>query len=68
LEAAVPLGVEMHWECETQKFVGRVRYCIYRDIGYFVGVEFNGATKWSEQVYKPRHLLDLKQLVANAEE
>jgi hypothetical protein len=68
LETAVPLGVEIRWECERQRFVGRVRYCSYRDIGYFVGVEFDGATKWSKQAYEPQHLLDLERLVASAKE
>jgi hypothetical protein len=59
----VPLGVEIRWECAGHEFVGLVRYCSYRDIGYFVGVEFSKSTKWSEQAYKPQHLLNLEQLM-----
>ena len=62
LEMAVPVGVEMRWQCPNREFVGRVRYCTYREIGYFAGVEFEAGVKWSKQAYKPRHLLDLKRL------
>jgi hypothetical protein len=67
LETAVPCGVEIRWECPKQKFVGRVRYCTYREIGYFVGVEFEGGTRWSRQAYQPRHFLDLEHLIARSE-
>jgi hypothetical protein len=63
LEMAVPVGAEMHWECPNHQFTGRVRYCTYREIGYFVGVEFGAGAGWSKQAYKPRHLLDLKRLL-----
>ena len=66
LETAVPCGVEICWECPSQKFVGRVRYCTYREIGFFVGVEFEGGTRWSKQVYEPRHFLDLERLIARS--
>lgn len=63
LETALPLGAEIRWESPKQEFAGRVRYCVYREIGYFIGVEFESATKWSKRAYKPRHLLDLKRLM-----
>jgi len=65
-ETSVPLGVEVHWASPKQKFTGYVRYCVYREIGYFVGVEFNSGSKWSKRAYKPQHLLDLERLMANA--
>jgi hypothetical protein len=63
LEMAVPVGTVMRWECPHHQFVGRVRYCTYREIGYFTGVEFEPGAKWSKSAYKPRHLLDLKRLL-----
>jgi hypothetical protein len=63
LEISVPLEAEIHWESPRQAFVGRVRYCLYREIGYFVGVEFDPESRWSEEVYKPQHLLDLQRLM-----
>jgi hypothetical protein len=66
LDAPVPVGVEIGWDSPKQFFGGLVRYCVYREIGYFVGVEFEKSTRWSERAYKPQHLLDLRQLAAKA--
>jgi hypothetical protein len=63
METAVPLEAEIHWESPQQAFAGRVRYCVYREIGYFVGVEFEPESRWSKETYKPQHLLDLQRLM-----
>lgn len=65
-ENAVPLGVNLTWGGRHQEFVGVVRYCVYREIGYFVGVEFEAQSKWSKKAYKPQHLLDLKRLLSGS--
>jgi hypothetical protein len=66
LETAVPLGVAIRWGSPKQEFSGTVRYCVYREIGYFVGVEFDDQSKWSKKAYKPQHLLDLERLMTAA--
>lgn len=66
MENAVPPGTEIRWTCPKQDFSGHVRYCVYREIGYFVGVEFEEDSRWSKSTYKPQHLLDLRQLVSKA--
>lgn len=66
METAVPLGVEIRWECPKQEFTGYVQYCVYREIGYFVGVEFDSKSRWSKKAYRPQHLLDLQQLMERA--
>ena len=63
-ECAIPLGAKLTWAGSTHEFVGDVRYCVYREIGYFVGVQFDAQSKWSSKVYKPQHLLDLQKLAA----
>ena len=65
LEAPLPLGVEIGWDSPKQFFAGFVRYCVYREIGYFVGVEFCKESRWSKRTYAPQHLLDLERMVAN---
>ena len=45
VEEPIPLGVEIHWDQSPQEFQGYVRYCVYREIGYFVGVEFDASFK-----------------------
>ena len=67
LEMPVPLGAEVCWDSSRYKFTGRVRYCVYREIGYFVGVEMRAGCRWSPRVFHPQHLLDLRRLVAQAE-
>ena len=66
LESAVPLGVEIHWESPKQVFTGQVLYCVYQEIGYFVGVQFDPDSKWTKKAYRPQHLLDLKRLMERA--
>lgn len=46
--------------------VGMVRYCAYRDMGFFIGVELTEGSRWSTQHYKPEHLLDPRQLLQNS--
>jgi hypothetical protein len=62
-EAEIPLGSEVRWEWPSQSFTGRVRYCTYQEIGYFVGIQFDSAIRWSEEGYTPRHMLNLGKLV-----
>ena len=45
------------------EFRGKVRYCLYREIGYFLGVEFLPGYEWSPEAYQPEYLLDLRKLV-----
>lgn len=35
-----------------------VRYCKWREIGYFVGVTFAPGDRWSYERFRPRHLTD----------
>ena len=65
LESPLPLGVEIGWDSPRQSFTGRVRYCVYREIGYFAGVEFSESSRWSKKNYHPQHLLDLERLATN---
>jgi PilZ domain len=62
-EIEVPVGADIHWRSPRQEFTGRVVYCTWREIGYFVGVEFAPGTKWSEEAYQPEHLLDINKLL-----
>jgi hypothetical protein len=48
------------------ELLGAVRYCVYRDVGYFLGIELKESSRWSSQHYKPQHLLDPRELVEQA--
>ena len=64
LEAPIPAGTEVqvsqgeHWG-----IVCRVVYCEYREIGYFIGLEFPEGEFWSKNAFSPRHLLNLTDLI-----
>ena len=62
MEAPIPVGSVIEWESPFQKFTGSVCYCSYREIGYFVGVEFAAGTQWSEDIFLPQHLLDVRRM------
>jgi hypothetical protein len=46
--------------------MGIVKYCVFREIGYFLGVEFEAGTRWSQRHFRPQHLLDPRRLVTRA--
>lgn len=45
---------------------GIVRYCVYCETGYFLGVEFVDGCKWPTNEFRPKHLLDPRSLVGRA--
>ena len=63
MEAPVGVGTAIRWRSADHEFKGNVRYCVYREIGYFVGVEFVADSRWSKKAFRPQHLLDLKKLM-----
>jgi hypothetical protein len=62
VEVPVPLGSALAWRSPKKEFSGSVRYCVYQEIGYFVGVQFDASSKWSQTAYRPQHFLDLHKL------
>ena len=66
LEKPVPTGVECRLRCRGRDLVGKVQYCVYREIGYFAGLEFVPGSRWSRQSFRPQHLLDPGQLIADS--
>jgi hypothetical protein len=66
LDAPVPLDTKLHISYPKGELRGRVCYCIYREIGYFLGVEFEPGSRWSLRSFKPQHLLDPRRLVSRA--
>jgi hypothetical protein len=66
LDGPIPVGVELTLRSPGQELSGVVRYCVYREIGYFVGLQFEPDSKWSPGDFQPQHLLDLKDLACLA--
>ena len=63
LDRPVPRDTLLQISHQKAEFEGQVRYCLYREIGYFIGVQFAPGCRWTPKSYRPRHLLDLRRLV-----
>ena len=61
-EVAVAVGTCVHLFCGKEALEGKVRYCVYREIGYLVGVQFARGNQWSRREFEPDHLLDLEKM------
>ncbi|MGA3026412.1 MAG: hypothetical protein ABSF98_16730 [Bryobacteraceae bacterium] len=42
---------------------GTVRFCVYRAAGYFLGIQFDPDTRWSDARFRPQHLTDVRDLL-----
>ena len=63
VENAIPLQTDVRISYRRGELIGKVRYCVYREIGYFLGIEFDPGNRWSQQEFKPQHMLDPRRLV-----
>ena len=63
LDKALPIETRLTIQHPKGEMRGTVRYCIYQEIGYFVGVQFAPDSEWSPNNFQPQHLLDLEELV-----
>lgn len=66
LDNAIPLNTPVRMVYPKGDLVGQVRYCVYREIGYFLGVQFDTGTRWSKRDFRPQHLLDPRRLMPRA--
>jgi hypothetical protein len=63
VEAPIPLGTVVRIAHSKGELAGFVKYCVFREIGYFLGIEFEAGSRWSQKHFKPQHLLDPRRLV-----
>lgn len=66
VDLPVPLHTMVKISYPKGKFEGKVTYCFYREIGYFLGIEFESDFRWSLRKFKPQHFLDPRRLVIRA--
>jgi len=64
VERAMPLGADIRIAHPKGELAGKVKYCVFREIGYFLGVEFEPGTRWSPRSFRPQHLLDPRKMAA----
>ena len=63
LEEMIPIGAPVVISSGETQLCGNVLYCVYRDFGYFVGIQLRDETRWSSGVFVPQHLTDLGAFV-----
>jgi hypothetical protein len=63
LDTPIASGTTVHICHANVEFEGVVKYCVFRDTGYFVGVQFAEGFKWDERLFQPQHLLDPRSLI-----
>jgi hypothetical protein len=63
VDREVPVGALLRIHSKRANFEGRVRYCQFRETGYFVGLQFEPGQKWARGAFRPKHLLDPRRLM-----
>jgi hypothetical protein len=58
LERPLALGTRVTVTYPNGELTGSVRYCLFNELGYFVGLEFDPGCGWNPADYQPKHLLD----------
>jgi hypothetical protein len=62
MDLAIPLQTKVTISYANGDLLGVVKYCVYHEIGYFVGVQFNEGVRWSQRQFRPMHLVDPRRL------
>lgn len=65
-EHPIPLECMVKIRYPKGELEGKVKHCVFKEIGYFIGIEFDAGYRWSQNDYKPQHLLDPRRLVVRA--
>lgn len=58
LEVPVSEGARLSIRPPGVSLRGTVRYCVFREAGYFVGLRFDDDCKLAVSEYRPQHLID----------
>lgn len=63
VDEELPLGTEIHISYPNGDFAGTVKYCVYREIGFFLGIQFGSNVKWNQKRFHPQYMFDPRKLV-----
>ncbi|MBV9302885.1 MAG: hypothetical protein JOY62_04510 [Acidobacteriaceae bacterium] len=66
VETPILCGTPVSMRYDDNLLSGTIRYCLYQDLGYFLGLEFEESSRWSPRQFRPSHLLDVCRLVDKA--
>ncbi len=62
VDEPVAAGAAMTLAIGRHAFPGRVRYCVFRETGYFIGLQFDTGIRWSREKVVPEHLVDPREV------
>jgi hypothetical protein len=68
LESKVPVGAHLRVRADRCELRGEVRWCQYREFGYFAGLRLEEGARWSRAAFEPEHLLDPSALERREED
>jgi hypothetical protein len=68
VDRPVTLGVDIQIAYPNGELLGIVKYCVFREIGYFLGIEFHDGNRWNQQHFRPQHMLDPRRLMSRSED
>ncbi len=63
VEQEIPLRTSVRMTVMKTQYSGEVRYCVFREFGYFLGIQFAPGTRWNSRAFKPLHLFDPRRLL-----
>ena len=66
LQARIPDQAKVTIRHGDGELVGTVRHCSSRHDSFFLGVKLEPGCRWSTKHFRPKHLLDPRQLVKDA--
>ncbi|MEO7142228.1 MAG: PilZ domain-containing protein [Bryobacteraceae bacterium] len=66
VEKPIPLQTNLRLTYPKGELIGRVRYCVFREIGYFLGIEFDAGCRWTQRQFRPQHMLDPRRLLTRS--
>lgn len=63
MEEPIAPETQIEMSYPNGKLTGIVRHCEYRDIGYFLGIQFDSESTWSQSLFRPQHMLDPRRVL-----
>jgi hypothetical protein len=68
LEKPIPAGTRIVMRYGNGRLFGTIRYCVFREIGYFLGIQLEDNCQWSSFHFQPQHLVDPRELMEKSVE
>jgi hypothetical protein len=63
VERPISAGTHIVMRYGDGQLSGTIRYCVYREIGYFLGIQLEENCRWSSLHFRPEHLVDPRELL-----